>query len=185
MRELSLNVMDVTQNSITAGASFIEIRVEEDRTKSELVISIIDNGKGMSAEQVRQVIDPFYTTRTTRKVGLGVPLFKMEAEMTGGDFSIQSKLGEGTTVQARFITSHVDMIPLGNIDNTVLLLISCNPDRDFLFVHQVDEKKLELDTRQLREILGEDVPLNSPDVVQWMQAYLQEQTDLLQGGEST
>ena len=84
MRELSLNVMDVAQNSITAGASLIEILVEEDRQKGELVIFIIDNGKGMSEEQVQRVIDPFYTTRTTRKVGLGVPLFKMEAEMTGG-----------------------------------------------------------------------------------------------------
>lgn len=185
MRELSLNVMDVAQNSITAGASLIEIRVEEDRQKGELVIFIIDNGKGMSEEQVQRVIDPFYTTRTTRKVGLGVPLFKMEAEMTGGDFSIQSQLGKGTTVRARFVTSHVDMIPLGNINDTILLLVSCNPDRDFRFVHRIDEKELELDTRQLREVLGEDVPLNDPDVVQWIRGYLQEQSNLLQGGEST
>lgn len=185
MRELSLNVMDVAQNSITAGASLIEILVEEDRQKGELVIFIIDNGKGMSEEQVQRVIDPFYTTRTTRKVGLGVPLFKMEAEMTGGDFSIQSQLGKGTTVRARFVTSHVDMIPLGNINDTILLLVSCNPDRDFRFVHRIDEKELELDTRQLREVLGEDVPLNDPDVVQWIRGYLQEQSNLLQGGEST
>ena len=177
--------MDVAQNSITAGASLIEILVEEDRQKGELVIFIIDNGKGMSEEQVQRVIDPFYTTRTTRKVGLGVPLFKMEAEMTGGDFSIQSQLGKGTTVRARFVTSHVDMIPLGNINDTILLLVSCNPDRDFRFVHRIDEKELELDTRQLREVLGEDVPLNDPDVVQWIRGYLQEQSDLLQGGEST
>ncbi len=168
MRELSLNVMDVAQNSITAGASLITIRVEEDRQKGEMVISIEDNGKGMSEEQVRQVIDPFYTTRTTRKVGLGVPLFKMEAEMTGGDFSIQSRVGEGTLVTARFCTDHVDMIPLGDIDNIILLLITCNPDRDFWFVHQVDGRQAELDTRQLREALGGEVPLNEPDVVQWI-----------------
>lgn len=179
MRELSLNVMDVAQNSITAGASLIEIRVEEDRQKGELVISILDNGKGMSKEQVRRVVDPFFTTRTTRKVGLGVPLFKMEAEMTGGDFSVRSELGKGTEVRARFITTHVDMIPLGNINDTMVLLISCNPDRDFLFIHQIDGKKLELDTRQLHQVLGEDVPLNEPDVVQWIRGYLQEQTDLL------
>lgn len=171
--------MDVAQNSITAGASLIEIRVEEDRQKGELVISILDNGKGMSKEQVRRVVDPFFTTRTTRKVGLGVPLFKMEAEMTGGDFSVRSELGKGTEVRARFITTHVDMIPLGNINDTMVLLISCNPDRDFLFIHQIDGKKLELDTRQLRQVLGEDVPLNEPDVVQWIRGYLQEQTDLL------
>ena len=172
-------MMDVAQNSITAGATLIEIRVEEDLQKGEMVISITDNGKGMSEEQVRRVVDPFYTTRTTRKVGLGVPLFKMEAEMTGGDFSIQSQLGEGTQVRARFITSHVDMIPLGNIDDTMVLLISCNPDRDFLFIHRINDRTLELDTRQLREILGEDVPLNSPEVVQWIRGYLQEQSDLL------
>ena len=171
--------MDVAQNSITAGASLIEIRVEEARHKGELVISILDNGKGMSQVQVRRVVDPFFTTRTTRKVGLGVPLFKMEAEMTGGDFSVRSELGKGTEVRARFITTHVDMIPLGNINDTMVLLISCNPDRDFLFIHQIDDKKLELDTRQLREVLGEDVPLNEPDVVQWIRGYLQEQTDLL------
>lgn len=171
--------MDVAQNSITAGASLIEIRVEEDRQKGELVISILDNGKGMSKEQVRRVVDPFFTTRTTRKVGLGVPLFKMEAEMTGGDFSVRSELGKGTEVRARFITTHVDMIPLGNINDTMVLLISCNPDRDFLFIHQIDGKKLELDTRQLHQVLGEDVPLNEPDVVQWIRGYLQEQTDLL------
>lgn len=171
--------MDVAQNSITAGASLIEIRVEEDRQKGELVISILDNGKGMSKEQVRRVVDPFFTTRTTRKVGLGVPLFKMEAEMTGGDFSVRSELGKGTEVRARFITTHVDMIPLGNINDTMVLLISCNPDRDFLFIHQIDGEKLELDTRQLRQVLGEDVPLNEPDVVQWIRGYLQEQTDLL------
>lgn len=185
MRELSLNVMDVAQNSITAGASLITIRVAEDRQKGEMVISIEDNGKGMSEEQVRQVIDPFYTTRTTRKVGLGVPLFKMEAEMTGGDFSIQSRVGEGTLVTARFCTDHVDMIPLGDIDNIILLLITCNPDRDFWFVHQVDGRQAELDTRQLREALGGEVPLNEPDVVQWIREYLQEQTDLLQGGDAT
>ena len=179
-------MMDVAQNSITAGASLIEIRVEEDRKKGELVIFIIDNGKGMSEEQVQRVIDPFYTTRTTRKVGLGVPLFKMEAEMTGGDFSTWSKFGEGTEVRARSCTPHVDMIPLGDIDDTIVLLISCNPDRDFRFVHQVDGAKVELDTRQLREVLGEDVPLNAPDVVQWMRGYLQEQAEeCLQGGAST
>ena len=99
--------------------------------------------------------------------------------MTGGDFSVRSELGKGTEVRARFITTHVDMIPLGNINDTMVLLISCNPDRDFLFIHQIDGKKLELDTRQLHQVLGEDVPLNEPDVVQWIRGYLQEQTDLL------
>ena len=116
MRELSLNVMDIAQNSISAGASLITIRVEEDRPADTLSISVEDNGKGMSPETVQKVIDPFYTTRTTRSVGLGVPLFKMEAEMTGGSFQIDSQLGVGTTLTAVFKPSSVDMIPLGDIN---------------------------------------------------------------------
>ena len=100
MRELSLNVMDIAQNSISAGAGLITIEVREDRGEDTLSISIRDNGRGMTPEQVEHVTDPFFTTRTTRSVGLGVPLFKMEAEMTGGSFSIQSKLGEGTVTTA-------------------------------------------------------------------------------------
>ena len=107
MRELSLNVMDIAQNSISAGAKLIGVDVVEDAGKDELIIRITDDGKGMSEEQVRQVIDPFFTTRTTRKVGLGVPLFKMEAEMTGGGLEISSELGKGTVVTARFVPSHV------------------------------------------------------------------------------
>ena len=183
MKELSLHLLDIAQNSIAAGAHHVDLGVEE---RGEMLwLTVADDGRGMSPEFLANVTDPFTTTRTTRKVGLGVPLFKMEAEMTGGDFSIQSQLGKGTTVRARFVTSHVDMIPLGNINDTILLLVSCNPERDFRFVHQVDGRELELDTRQLREVLGEDVPLNDPDVVQWIRGYLQEQSDLLQGGEST
>ena len=133
MRELSLNVMDIAQNSISAGASLITIQVVEDVPGDLLSISVTDNGCGMTKEQVEHVIDPFYTTRTTRSVGLGVPLFKMEAEMTGGSFVIDSEKGKGTTLTASFKPSSVDMIPLGDISGTVQLLISCNPDRDFLF----------------------------------------------------
>ena len=109
MRELSLNVMDITQNSISAGATEIGISVFESEVSEELIITITDNGKGMTEEQVKSVTDPFYTTRTTRPVGLGIPLFKMEAEMTGGDFEIKSTVGVGTTVIARFVTSSIDM----------------------------------------------------------------------------
>ena len=142
--------MDVAQNSITAGASLIEILVEEDRQKGELVIFIIDNGKGMSEEQVQRVIDPFYTTRTTRKVGLGIPFYSMQAKMTGGDFSIQSKVGEGTTVTAAFVTDHIDCLPLGDINATMVSLIQCNPDIDFVFARRIDDREFEMDTRTCR-----------------------------------
>ena len=182
MRELSLNVMDIAQNSISAGASLITIRVEEDRPADTLSISVEDNGKGMSPETVQKVIDPFYTTRTTRSVGLGVPLFKMEAEMTGGSFQIDSQLGVGTTLTAVFKPSSVDMI-----NGTVQLLISCNPTLDFIFHRSLrtgegERREFSLQTAELREVLGEDVPLDTPDVVLWIKDYLAEQTAaLLQG----
>ncbi len=180
MRELSLNIMDVAQNSVAAGASLIIIRAME--RENRLTIEIQDNGKGMTQAQVSQVTDPFFTTRTTRKVGLGVPLFKMQAEMTGGSFSIVSHLGEGTTVKAEFVTSHVDMIPLGDMDATILLLITCNPERDFVYIRAKDGREFTLDTRQLRGVLGEEVPLNTPDVAAWIKEFLQEQTSYIEKG---
>ena len=135
MRELSLNVMDVAQNSVRAEATLVFITVEESDRDDFLTITIKDNGCGMTEDQVKQVIDPFFTTRTTRKVGLGVPLFKMSAEQTGGSFDISSKLGQGTQTTASYVKSHVDMTPLGDINSTISILIRCNPDIDFVFIH--------------------------------------------------
>lgn len=181
MRELSLNVLDIAQNSIAANAACIRIEVTEDSVRSTLTIGIYDNGKGMTEEQVQKVLDPFYTTRTTRKVGMGVPLFKMAAEQTGGTFTITSKVGVGTDVEAVFHTDSVDFTPLGDMPSTVVMLISMNTDRDFLYRHKVDDKEFVLDTASLREILG-DVPLSEPDVVQWIREYVKENTELLYGG---
>ncbi len=181
MRELSLNVMDVAQNSVRAEASLVTITVNESDREDSLRISIGDNGCGMTEEQVQQVIDPFFTTRTTRKVGLGVPLFKLSAEQTGGSFDIQSKPGAGTTTTATYVKSHVDMTPLGDINSTVEILIRCNPDIDFVFTHSTDLGSFTLDTRELREVLG-DVSLDTPDVLEWIHAYLEEQTQIIFGG---
>lgn len=181
MRELSLNVMDIAQNSISAGASLITITVEEDTAGDTLSISISDNGRGMTPEQVEHVTDPFFTTRTTRSVGLGVPLFKMEAEMTGGHFHIQSVVGEGTTTTAVFKPSSVDMIPLGDINDTINMLVMMNPELDFVYTRRLrpehgEEREFSLKTQELRQVLGEDVPLNLPDVTQWVKEYLEENT---------
>ena len=187
MRELSLNVMDIAQNSISAGASLITLEVEEDLTRDLLRISVKDNGRGMTPEQVQNVTDPFYTTRTTRKVGLGVPLFKMEAEMTGGHFTIDSTVGVGTDLTAVFHPSSVDMIPLGDINGTVQLLVTGNPERDFLYSRRYKdhggERDFTLDTRELREVLGGEVALNAPEVVLWVKDYLEEQTHYVLTGE--
>jgi len=175
MRELSLNIMDVAQNSVSAGASLIEISVVEQTGDNTLTITIADNGKGRTEEQVRSVTDPFFTTRTTRSVGLGVPFFKMSSEMTGGSFSIESTQGEGTTVTAKYNTSHIDMTPIGDMNETILLLIFGSPHLDFLYTRKRDDAGFTLDTRELREVLGDDVPLNDNDVAAWIREHLAEQ----------
>lgn len=181
MRELSLNVMDVAQNSVRAEASVVRITVTESDKDDRLTIEIADNGCGMTQEQVQQVIDPFFTTRTTRKVGLGVPLFKLSAEQTGGSFDIQSEKGKGTTTTASYVKSHVDMTPLGDINSTVKILIQCNPDIDFVYTNTTDIGSFTLDTRELREVLG-DVSLDTPDVLEWIADYLEENTKSIYGG---
>ena len=163
-------VKELVENSIDAGATAVDVEI---RRGGVSYIRVTDNGCGMSAEQVKSVIDPFFTTRTTRKVGLGVPLFKMEAEMTGGSFQIDSEEGKGTKVTAVFRPSHVDMIPLGDIASVIHLLITCNPELDFLFTHSVEEKEITLDTRTLREQL-EGVPFTEPAVSAWIREYLAE-----------
>ena len=173
MRELSLNVLDVAQNSVAADASQIEIEISEDTAAHTLMIGIYDDGRGMTAEQIASVRDPFYTTRTTRKVGLGVPLFKMAAEMTGGGLSIESTVGVGTKVRADFHTDHVDFVPLGDMANTVVTLAAMNETIRFLYRHTVDGRSFTFDTAEIREILG-DVPMNDPSIMQWMTGYIQE-----------
>lgn len=182
MRELSLNVMDIAQNSVTANASLITVTVNESDKDDFLDIIIEDNGKGMTDEQVQSVIDPFFTTRKTRKVGLGIPLFKMAAEQTGGNLSINSQVGVGTKVHAHFVKSSVDMTPLGDINSTIKILIQCNPALDFVFNHSTDIGEFTLDTRDLREVLGEEVPLSTPDVLEWIGGFLEEQSDIIYGG---
>ena len=173
MRELSLNVLDVAQNSVSANASEIEIEVLLDTKAQTLMIGIYDNGKGMTPEQVQSVRDPFFTTRTTRKVGLGVPLFKMAAEMTGGSLEIDSTVGVGTNVRTFFHTDHVDFVPLGDIANTVVMLAAMNEHIRFLYRHTIDGREFLFDTLQIKEILG-DVPMNDPSIMQWMTGYINE-----------
>lgn len=180
MQEISLNVLDVAQNSVSAKATLIQILVEETQDK-RLIITIEDNGCGMSEEQVKSVIDPFYTTRTTRKVGLGIPFFKMGAEMTGGSFSIQSKVGEGTVVTAIYHTDHIDCMPLGDMGETIVSLVSCNPQIDFLYTRRYLGDEFVMDTREFKKILG-DVPLNEPEVISYLREFLSENTkELLEG----
>lgn len=179
MKELSLNILDVTENSVKAGASLTQILLEE--TDVTLTIKIIDNGCGMDEETVKSVVDPFYTTRTTRKVGLGVPLLKMAAEQTDGRFSVKSNVSEdnhGTSVTAVFNKNHLDFTPLGDIISTLTTLIQGHPDTDFYFSHKKGGDEVTLDTRELRQVI-EGVPLNSYEVIKWIEEYLNEQYSLM------
>lgn len=178
MKELSLNILDVAENSVKANASLIEILLTE--IDNRLIITIKDDGCGMKKEILEGVTNPFYTTRTTRKVGLGLPLLKMAAEQTGGNMDIKSVSEEdnrevhGTTVTAEFYTDHIDFTPLGDVISTIVTLIQGHPEFDFLFVHKKTDREVTLDTRELRSVL-EGVPLNSYDVIKWIKDYLKEQ----------
>ncbi len=173
MTEISLNVLDVAENSTRAGASLVSILVKVSQPDDTLTIVIEDNGCGMTAEQVVHVTDPFFTTRTTRKVGLGVPFFKLAAESSGGHFHIESEPGKGTTVTAVFGLSHIDRMPLGDINCTIHNLIVYHPDTDFHYTYQVNDASFTLDTREMREILG-GIPLNTPEVSSYILEYLTE-----------
>ena len=176
MKELSLNILDIAQNSIKAEAEHVEITL--DQRGDWLTIMIADDGKGMSPEFAAEAANPFTTTRTTRKVGMGLPLFKLAAEQTGGTFSLVSQQAQregdahGTTVRATFDTAHVDCEPLGNIDETILTLMQGNPDLSLTYVYRTEAGEQRLSTDEMREILGDDVPLNSPDVLAWARSFL-------------
>ena len=178
MKELSLNILDVAKNSVTAGATKIEILVEE--TPEQLAITITDNGCGMTPEFVKRVTDPFTTTRTTRKVGMGLSLMKMEAQMSGGDLSIESQVGKGTTVKSWFDPRNIDMPPLGDLTSSVTTLIQGSPDIDFIFTHRTPAGEYTLDTGEIRQIMG-DIPLSEPEVIAWLTDYLRENESNIEG----
>lgn len=183
-RELSNHILDIAENGVTAGASWLVITLCEDRQADRLTISIEDNGCGMSPELVRQVTDPWMTSRTTRKVGLGIPFFKQTAEMCGGTFAIQSTVGQGTLTTATFQYSHIDRPLLGDLVGTVLSLVVGYPQVALMYRHQVDGQSFELDTRAIRAVLGDEVPWSDPDVLAFLREMLVEGLGAL-GGESS
>jgi anti-sigma regulatory factor (Ser/Thr protein kinase) len=181
MRELSLNILDIAQNSISAGASLTEIVVNENTKEKTLLIGIYDNGCGMTEEQVKSVIDPFFTTRTTRKVGMGIPLFKMSCEQTGGKFTIESEKGVGTKINALYKTDSIDFTPLGDIASTIVTIVSMNADKEFLYRRVLDDKEFIFSTVEIKKIL-DGVPLSESSVMNWIEEYLNEQyNELLKG----
>ena len=174
MPELSLNVLDIAQNSVKARASLIGITVEADTAKDLLTIIIEDNGCGMTEEQINKVTDPFFTTRTVRKVGLGVPFFKMAAETAGGSFKISSSVNVGTTVTAVFVLSNIDRMPLGDMPATIHSLVTLNSHIDFVYKFKVDDREFVMDTREFRAVLGDSARFDIPEVSSFIKSYLEE-----------
>lgn len=180
MDELSLYVLDITMNSVRAGATEITITLREDG--EWLWFTVEDNGCGMTEEQLKKLTNPFFTTRKTRKVGLGIPFLTMLAEMTGGYVTVTSthesvSLNHGTKTEAKFGKNHIDFIPLGDIVETVKTLIQGAPDVNFTFCHIFDNGTVELSCAAIRETLGDAIPLSEPDVLMWIGQYLREQYD--------
>lgn len=181
MNELSLHVLDILQNSIKAGATLITLEFALDTKAETLTITITDNGTGMSEELVRKVLDPFVTSRTTRRVGMGLSLFRQSAEGTGGSLSIKSQLGKGTTVTAVFYYGHIDCPPLGNMTDTFLAQVLSSPEIDFIYRFTTAQGEMSFDTREVRAVLGE-VPLSQPEVYTWMQESINEEIKEIGGG---
>ena len=177
MKELSLYALDIATNSIRANAANIALVIEEDDDR--ILIRITDDGCGLDEEFLARVTDPFATTRTTSRVGLGIPFFKMQAELTGGSFSITSKSEKvhqdhGTTTQAVFCKDNIDCVPLGNMIDTVCTLIHGMGSIDLLYTHTTPQGEVKLSTKELKEVLGDDIPLSSPEVLAWIREYLTE-----------
>lgn len=188
MKELSLHILDIVQNSIKAEATLIEIKIIEAIKKDCLIIEIKDNGKGMSRDLLKKVTDPFVTTRDTRRVGLGLSLLKATAQQCEGDLLVESEEGVGTRIYTTFQHSHIDRAPLGRMEDTLITLLIASEDEnedvvnertvDYIYKHQVNDQSFIFDTREVKKILA-GTPINDLEVLDWMKDYLKENLETL------
>ena len=184
MRELSLHILDIAENALTAGAGLISIEVAESSPEDRLQITIRDNGRGMPPEKIRSIDDPFVTTRTTRRVGLGLSLLAAAARRCEGDITVDASPGRGTEVTATFRHSHIDRAPLGDMAATLGMLIMGNPHVDFVYIHRLDDRDFTLDTRELKREL-EGVDLSDPVVASHLTESIRRSLKELASGGST
>ncbi len=173
MRELSLHVLDLIENALEAGASRVEVRIDEDPTSDLLSIEVADNGKGMSKDMAAKALDAFYTTRRTRHVGLGLPLVRAAACRCNGNLSLQSEPGKGTRVKAVFCRSHIDRAPLGDMPSALLAVLLSKQTVDLDYTHRVGDRQFRFDTAEVRKELGE-IPLSYPKIRDWLFEQLRE-----------
>ncbi len=173
LERLTDHIMDIAMNSVRAGGRNVTIAVISKKEGNLLTITITDDGAGMTEDVVRAAKDPFFSTKEKKGIGLGIPLLQGAAEMCGGDFSLESSPGKGTTVRAAFALDHPDLPPLGNLKETILLLCVSNPEVRFVFHYQDDGKEFVLDTREIHELL-DGVPISHPEVIDFLKRYLDE-----------
>ena len=182
MRDLSLHILDLAENSVRAGAKVVRISVDVDADKL-ITLTIRDDGCGMDEALLQRVMSPFGTTRTTRKVGLGIPLMAQNARLTGGDIAVSSQAGAGTLVTVTMHGDSIDCLPLGDVAGTVVSLVTANPDGpDFALACRSPKGEMQFDTREVRQALGEDVKLNEPEVAAWMLEAIREELEPIFGG---
>jgi hypothetical protein len=171
MEDLSLHILDIAQNSIRAGAAAVAVEVVEDEAANLLSFAVRDDGRGMTEEELSRLPDPFFTTRETRRVGLGIPLLKQTAEQAGGGLAVTSAPGKGTAVEARYELRHIDTPPLGDLAATVWTLVVLNPKVEFRYVHRRDGRRFELDTAELKKLLSA-TKLGLPRVARALRQYI-------------
>lgn len=181
MKDLSLHILDIAQNSISAGAGTVAISITENTAANNLVIEVKDDGRGMSAEVLQRVTDPYFTSRTTRKVGLGIPLFKQNAEASGGSLHIESEEGRGTTLRAVFMHDHIDRPPLGDMAGVMVLLAGANTQIRFVYTHRVENEEYVFDTAEINEAL-EGVPVSDLTVMRFLKEMISENIAALRAG---
>jgi len=174
MEDLSLHILDIAENSLRAGATKIDIEINIDTTLDKLTVTIRDNGRGMTDAEIKRITDPFYSTKTAKRVGLGIPLFQASAAEANGSLQIESEPGRGTTVSAWFQLSHADRRPFGKMTETLVALIAGNPDVSFSYTSVIDDKKFMFTTDEIRKSLRE-VPINTPEVLGFIRETLCEQ----------
>lgn len=173
MKELSMHILDIVMNSVKAEASLIEVEIEDSIKKNILKVTIKDNGKGMSKETLNKVVNPFYTTRDTRKVGLGLPMLKEACDRCNGYFNIFSELGKGTIVTASFERNNIDRAPLGSMGVTVMTIINSLENCELIYNHKTDKSSFQLNTSQIKEIL-DGVDIKSNEIMLWIKEYVDE-----------
>jgi anti-sigma regulatory factor (Ser/Thr protein kinase) len=174
VEDLSLHILDIIENSIAAGATSIEVQIEERITENLLIIKIKDNGKGMDKKKLVKALDPFYTTKKTRSVGLGLSMLAQASQEADGSFDIKSKPGQGTQITAQFVYNHIDRKPLGNMAETIVAcLVSLGPGTDLRYRHCKDNNEFVFDTNEIRKVLS-GVAINDAEIISFLKQHIEE-----------